>query len=89
MSYLPTTVYGLCFLASVVCLVLLARAYLRTRTKLLLWSALSFVWLALNNLLIIVDLVILPVAVDLSIVRLLASLIAVSVLIFGFVWEAN
>lgn len=86
---LPTAVYILCFLASIVCLVLLARSYLRTRAKLLFWSALCFVWLALNNLLVIVDIVILPTSIDLSSVRLLASLVAVSVLIFGFVWETD
>ena len=89
MLSLPTIVYSLCFLASVVCLVLLARAYLRTRTKLLLWSALAFVWLSLNNLLVIVDLLILPTSIDLSVFRLLASLVGVGVLIFGFVWEAD
>ena len=86
---LPTAVYILCFLASLVCLVLLARSYLRTRAKLLFWSALCFVWLALNNLLVIVDIVILPTSIDLSAVRLLASLVAVSVLIFGFIWETD
>ena len=85
---LPTAVYTLCFLASLTCLVLLVRSYMRNKTKLLLWSALCFVGLSINNLLIIVDLVVLP-TIDLSVVRLLTTLAAVGVLLFGFIWEAS
>jgi hypothetical protein len=54
-----------------------------------LWSALCFLLLAVNNLLVVVDLVILPTTIDLSPLRHLASLAAVSVLLFGFVWETE
>jgi hypothetical protein len=55
---------------------------------LLLSSALCFVLLALNNLFVVIDLLIFP-AVDLVPLRHLASLAAVSVLLFGFIWEAE
>ncbi len=85
---LATTVYALCFITSAVCSFLLVRSFLRNRTRLLLWSAACVVLLAVNNLLVVVDLVLLP-TVDLSPVRLAASFAAVSTLLFGFVWEVD
>jgi len=88
LSALATTVYTLCFLTSVVCSWLLVRSYSLNRTRLLLWSAACFVLLALNNLLVVVDLVFLP-AVDLGPLRAAASLAAVCTLLYGFVWEVD
>ena len=85
---LATTVYALCFFTSLACGGLLVRSYLRNRTRLLLWSAACFVLLALNNLLVVMDLVFLP-TIDLSPLRVAASLAAVSTLLFGFVWEID
>jgi hypothetical protein len=87
-SALATTVYALCFVTSAVCGWLLVRSFLRNRTRLLLWSAACFVLLAVNNLLVVIDLVFLP-TVDLSPLRVAASLAAVSTLLFGFVWEVD
>jgi prolipoprotein diacylglyceryltransferase len=87
-SALATTVYALCFVTSVVCGWLLVRSFLRNRTRLLLWSAACFVLLAVNNLLVVADLVFLP-TIDLSPLRVAASLAAVSTLLFGFVWEVD
>lgn len=84
-----TTVYVLCLVTSVVCSCLLVRSYLRNRTRLLLWCAACFVLLAVNNLLVVLDLVFLPVAIDLSPLRLAASFAAVSTLLFGFIWEVD
>ena len=81
---LPAIVYFLCFATSATCAWLLARHYRRTRAPLLLWSALCFFFLAGNNLVVIVDLLLLPM-VDFRLIRLLLSLAAVSVLIFGFI----
>jgi hypothetical protein len=82
----PTAVYVLCFLTSGTCAYLLARNYRRTGARLLMWSALCFGFLALNNLVVFIDLLVLP-DVDLALLRLCFSLAAVSVLLFGFVWD--
>jgi hypothetical protein len=82
----PSAVYTLCFLASTACALLLGRSYARTRARLLMWSSLCFVFLAANNLLLMVDLAVLP-DVDLRLGRLLLALAAVGVLLFGFVWD--
>lgn len=86
---LKPAVYLLCFATSLLCLILLARSYARSRTRLLLWSALCFVFLALNNLLLFIDVVVFPVEVDLLPYRQLSSLIGVGVLLYGFIWEAD
>ena len=86
-DYFPSAVYLLCFLTSSACAWLLARSYRRTGARLLLWSALCFILLGLNNLVVVVDLVLLPQAVKLQVPRLLLSLAAVSVLLFGFIWD--
>lgn len=81
-------VYALCALTSILCAVLLGRAYGRTRTHLLLWSTLCFVGLAINNVLLFVDLVMLP-DVDLRLVRIGSALIAVGLLVYGLIQESR
>ncbi|WP_370545521.1 DUF5985 family protein [Caulobacter sp. 17J80-11] len=84
----PAIVYLLCLATSMVCAALLVRSYLRTRTRLLLWSALCFVLLALNNLFVVGDMILLP-SVDLTLGRQLSALAAVCVLLYGFIWETE
>jgi hypothetical protein len=83
----PTIVYLLCFVTSSACAYLLGRSYSKTRARLLLWSAICFLFLAINNLLLVVDLVFLPIDVDLRFARLITALVATCVLLFGFVWD--
>ena len=81
-------IYLLCLAASAGCASLLLRSYARNRTRLLLWSAICFVLIAFNNLFVVVDILVLP-SVDLVPLRRLASLAAVAVLLFGFIWETE
>ncbi|MBC2665734.1 hypothetical protein H7F51_09375 [Novosphingobium flavum] len=83
----PTIVYLLCFITSAICAGLLGRAFRRTTARVLLWSAICFAFLALNNLVVVIDLVLLPDAVTLTLPRHLLSIAAVSTLIFGFIWD--
>lgn len=89
MSTFQSLVYLLCMATSLVCLLLLIRAYRRSGIKLLLWSALCFVGLAFNNLLLFIDVVLLPTTIDLLPVRHLTALGAISVLLYGFIWESD
>lgn len=84
----PAIVYILCFLTSSACAWLLGRSYRRAGAKLLLWSSICFVFLAGNNLVLVLDVLVLP-AVDLRLPRLLLALAAVSSLIWGFVWDVE
>jgi hypothetical protein len=81
-------VYLLCFLTSFVAMVLLLRGYVSNGSKLLMWSALAFIALAINNFVLFVDIVLLP-TVSLLWVRELAEAAAVCVLLYGFVWEVD
>jgi hypothetical protein len=85
----PTIVYVLCFLTSLGCAWMLGRSYFRNGTGLLLWSAICFGLLALNNLALVVDLVVWPQGPDLRLLRLVLALAAVVSLIWGFVWEVG
>lgn len=83
-----TIVYGLCALTSIACAVLLARGYRGSRARLLLWSALCFTGLALNNILLFIDMRLVP-RVDLSTWRTIPAVVGVAILIYGLVWEAE
>lgn len=75
-------------LTSLVCTVLLFRAYAANGVRLLLWSALCFVCLTANNALLFVDLGVFP-DIDLRLPRLAAALAGVLFLLYGFIWEAE
>ena len=79
-------VYVLCAATSIICAVLLLRGYRATRTRLLFWASLCFLGLALNNILLFVDLSELP-DIDLFWWRTGAALVAMMVLLFGLIWE--
>lgn len=83
------SVYILCALTAIACSVLLLRGYLAGRSRLLFWSSLCFAGLALNNILLFIDLVIIPTGYDLSLVRNALALVAVMILVFGLVWESQ
>jgi hypothetical protein len=85
---MATFVYALCALASVLCAALLMRGYRHSRQRLLLWAGLCFCGLALNNVLLFVDMRMVP-EVDLSVWRTLPALAGVLLLIYGLVWESR
>lgn len=82
----PAIVYLLCFFTSSACAWMLGRSYRRTGARLLLWSSLCFFFLAANNLVLVVDLLVIP-GNDLRLGRLLFALAAVGTLLFGFIWD--
>lgn len=86
---MPELVYVLCALTSVLCAGLLLRSYRSNKSKLLLWSTLCFVGLAINNILLIVDLVLTPPDVDLRLLRSGSALVALALLTFGLIWESR
>jgi hydrogenase/urease accessory protein HupE len=85
---MPETIYILCALTSLFCAVLLWRSYRRSRTKLLMWSTLCFFGLAINNALLVIDLVVVPDA-DLALVRGAVALGSMLMLLIGLIWEES
>ena len=81
-------VYILGALTSLACAVFLLRGYSRGKKRLLLWSGLCFAGLALSNLLIFVDLIVLPDR-DLYLWRLATTGVAMALLLYGLIWESH
>jgi drug/metabolite transporter (DMT)-like permease len=85
---MATGVYVLCALTSLACALLLLRGYARRGVRLLLWSGLGFVGFALGNVMLVLDLVVLPER-DLSMFRSLPVLVGLAILLYGLVWDAR
>ncbi len=85
-ALLSSVVYLLCVLTSLGCAWLLYRSYVRSRAPLLFWSALCFALLAIGQLLVVVDVQLVPDA-NLQDVRYLIAILAVGILLYGFVWR--
>ena len=81
-------VYVLCAVTSLACAVLLWRGYRRSGARLLLWSALCFAGFFLNNMLLVVDVQLVP-QLDLSVWRSLPAAAGLASLVYGLVWEAD
>lgn len=88
MNVLKLTLYVVCVLSSTACTVLLFRGYVKRRVRLLMWSAICFAGLSVNNLLLFADLVLFP-DIDLRLARLVPALIGMLFLLYGFIWDAE
>ena len=82
-------VYILCTVTSLVCAWLLLRAYSRSRARFLLWSGLCFAFLAVNNVLLYIDLALTGPDVDLRLYRHVTSLVGLLLLLYGLIWDAE
>jgi hypothetical protein len=81
-------VYVLSALISLACAVLLLRSFAQARTGLLLWAAICFLGLTLNNAVLFVDKVV-ATDVDLSLWRAIPALAGMLALVFGLLWEES
>lgn len=79
-------VYILCALTSLVCSIMLFRAYTRNKFRLLFWCSFGFFGFALNNLLLFTDLIVLPKN-DLISMRTLPALFGMVIMIYGLIME--
>ena len=81
-------VYILCALTSLACAALLLRGYKRSGLRLLLWSGLCFVALAVSNMILFADLVVFR-GVDMSLWRSSIALVGIATLLYGLIWDAQ
>ncbi len=79
--------YTFCALTAFLCTVLLLQAYVRSSYRLLLWSGLCFAGLTVSNLLLVFDKLV--VVHDLQVWRTGIALAAMSVLLYGLIWDAE
>ena len=85
---MAAAVYVLCALTSLACVALLLRGYAQRGARLLLWSGLGFAGIALGNVMLVMDAVVLPES-DLSLLRSLPVLAGLAVLIYGLIWDTR
>lgn len=85
---MAAVVYSLCALTALLCTFFLFRGYVRTKSRLLLWSALCFSGLTINNTILVFDRIIFP-GVDLSQWRLIVAFIAMLPLLYGLIWDSE
>ena len=85
---MAAAIYTLCAITAALCAYLLLQAYRSGGYRLLLWSGLCFVGLTLNNILLVIDKILLPL-VDLSVWRTLVSLAAMMILLYGLIWDTE
>jgi hypothetical protein len=85
---MAVAIYSLCTLTALLCAYLLLQAYRRGGYRLLLWSGLCFAGLTVNNILLVIDKILLPL-VDLSVWRTLVSLAAMTILLYGLIWDTE
>jgi hypothetical protein len=85
---MAAAVYILGTLVTLLCGILLTRAYSSVRKRLLLWSAICFYFLAVSNLLVFLDLIIF-IKIDLYLWRLLTAAVGMLILLYGLIWEGD
>lgn len=77
-------IYVLAAVTCLLCTVLLLRQWRRTHLKLLFWSGVCFLTLTAANVLLFIDLVLVP-HVDLAIYRLAITLLAIIFMLYGLI----
>jgi len=80
--------YILSCLTTLLCAILLMRAYIIVRRRLLLWSGLCFIGLTISNFFVVADFLVFPQA-DLYTYRLGSAAIAMALLLYGLIWESQ
>jgi hypothetical protein len=88
MNALRIVLYGAAVVSSLACTILLFRGYVRAHVRLLMWSAICFAGLTVNNIALFIDLVVFP-EVDLRLARLIPALLGLLSLLYGFIWDAD
>ena len=81
-----TLIFALCALAALACAVLLWMGARRSRSRMLVWSAVCFALLAAANIVLVLDYLVFP-GIALWPVRQGLSLLAVGSLIYGLIME--
>ena len=80
-------VYILCAILSLSCALLLLSGYRKNKFRLLLWSSVGFFGFALNNVLLFVDIMMIP-HTDLSVFRTVPALIGMMIMVYGLVADS-
>lgn len=80
-------VYILCAVLSLSCALLLMSGFRKNKFRLLFWSSIGFFGFALNNILLFVDIIMLP-STDLLVLRTMPALIGMMIMVYGLVSDS-
>lgn len=92
---MANTIYVLCVLTSLACAIMLIRGWLKSRARFLMWCALCFTCLALNNAMLFIDRAVYPddtlhiVGIELGILRGSTTVIGFALLFWGLIWDLD
>lgn len=82
-------IYFLCALTSLLCAVLLTRSWWTSKSTLSLSSAICFIGLLLNNIMLIIDKIVTGPAIDLSVWTKVPAVIGLGVFLLGLILEGE
>jgi hypothetical protein len=85
---MAAAVYLLGMFVALACGVLLGRGYRQSRQRLLLWSSICFLGLALSGALLFLDLSV-ATTIDLHLLRRGVTAMSMLVLLYGLVWDSE
>jgi hypothetical protein len=85
---IASLVYLLCAVTSATCTWMLASKFRETKAKLLFWSAICFFGFTISNVVLFIDIVLLP-TIDLFVLRTLPALIGALSLTWGLISEST
>lgn len=84
---MAAAIYILSCLTTLLCAILLLRAYTATQKRLLFWSGLCFVGLTVSNFFVIADFLL--IRADLYTYRLGSAALSMALLLYGLIWETR
>ena len=85
---MTTALYILTCITTLLCAILLLRAFVQVRKRLLFWSGLCFVGLTISNIFVVADFVLFP-NVDFYTYRLGSKAISMACILYGLLWESE
>ena len=84
---MAAVVYLLCTFTSLLCAIMLFRAFRKSQFRLLFWSSMGFTGFALSNILLIVDLLVFPDVTYIINFRSIPAVIGMVTMIYGLIME--
>lgn len=80
-------VYILCTLTSLLCAIMLFRAFRKSQFRLLFWSSMGFTGFGISNILLFIDVVIFPDVTYILNFRSVPAVIGMITMIYGLIME--
>lgn len=80
-------VYLLCTLTSLLCAIMLFRAFKKSQFRLLFWSSMGFIGFGISNILLFIDVVVFPDVTYILNFRSVPAVVGMITMIYGLIME--